>query len=74
MKITQVTPGLISIPPKGWGAIEKIIWNYKIQFEKMGHECDIQYLDDIDTTSDIIHIHVANLAIMAKERGVPYIF
>ena len=42
MKITQVTPGLISIPPKGWGAIEKIIWNYKIQFEKMGHECDIQ--------------------------------
>ena len=74
MKITQVTPGLISIPPKGWGAIEKIIWNYKIQFEKMGHECGIQYLDDVDTTSDIIHIHVANLAIMAQERGIPYIF
>ena len=74
MKITQVTPGLISIPPTGWGAIEKIIWNYKIQFEKMGHQCDIQYLDDIDNTSDIVHIHVANLAILAQERGIPYIF
>ena len=40
----------------------------------MGHECDIQYLNDVDTTSDIIHIHVANLAIMAQERGIPYIF
>ena len=74
MKITQVTPGLISIPPKGWGAIEKIIWNYKLQFEKMGHTCDIKYLNDVDLDSDIVHIHVANLAILAQERGIPYIF
>jgi hypothetical protein len=40
----------------------------------MGHQCDIQYLDDIDNTSDIVHIHVANLAIIAQERGIPYIF
>ena len=30
MKITQVTPGLITIPPNGWGAIEKVIWNYHL--------------------------------------------
>jgi hypothetical protein len=32
MKITQVTPGLITIPPNGWGA-EKIIWNYQKSFK-----------------------------------------
>ena len=25
MKITQVTPGIITIPPNGWGAVEKVI-------------------------------------------------
>ena len=30
MKITHVTPGLITIPPNGWGAIEKVIWNYNL--------------------------------------------
>jgi autotransporter strand-loop-strand O-heptosyltransferase len=28
----------------------------------------------VDEKSDIIHIHIANLALMAKERGIPYIF
>jgi autotransporter strand-loop-strand O-heptosyltransferase len=74
MKITQVTPGLIPVPPNGWGAVEKIIWNYKLNFEKMGHECDVTYLNYVDINSDIIHIHVANLAIEAKQRGIPYIF
>jgi autotransporter strand-loop-strand O-heptosyltransferase len=74
MKITQVTPGVIPIPPNGWGAVEKIIWNYKLNFDDLGHECDIQYLDYVDEKSDIIHIHIANLALMAKERGIPYIF
>jgi autotransporter strand-loop-strand O-heptosyltransferase len=74
MKITQVTPGVIPIPPNGWGAVEKIIWNYKLNFDELGHECDIQYLDYVDEKSDIIHIHIANLALMTKERGIPYIF
>ena len=67
MKITQITPGLISIPPNGWGAIEKVIWNYKLQFEEMGHVCDIKYLNDVDVNNtDIIHLHVANLGIEAQ--------
>ena len=74
MKITQVTPGLIEIPPKGWGAIEKIIWNYDLELSKLGNETNISYLNDIDVSSDIIHIHVANLALEAYERGIPYIF
>lgn len=75
MKITQVTPGIISIPPNGWGAIEKIVWNYKLALESFGHNCDIKYLDEVDVNNtDIVHIHVANLAIEAKQRGIPYIF
>jgi len=74
MKITQVTPGLITIPPNGWGAIEKVIWNYHLNTIEQGHESEIKYLNEIDKNSDIIHIHVANLAIEAHEMGIPYIF
>jgi autotransporter strand-loop-strand O-heptosyltransferase len=75
MRITQVTPGVISIPPNGWGAVEKIIWNYNKEFNNLGEECSIKYLNDASTdNSDIIHIHIANLALEAAERGLPYIF
>jgi len=74
MKITQVTPGLIEIPPKGWGAIEKIIWNYNLSLTNLSNQVEIKYLNDADLSSDIIHIHVANLAIEAHERGIPYVF
>lgn len=75
MRICQVTPGLISIPPNGWGAIEKIIWEYKQSLERAGHTCDIKYLDDVRKEDyDIVHIHVANLGLIAHERGIPYVF
>jgi len=74
MKITQVTPGLIEIPPKGWGAIEKIIWNYQLSLSQLSNQVDIKYLNEIDLSSEIVHIHVANLAIEAHERGIPYVF
>jgi autotransporter strand-loop-strand O-heptosyltransferase len=74
MKVTHVTPGLITIPPNGWGAIEKVIWNYHLNLLNQGHESEIKYLNDVDTNSDIIHIHVANLALEAHEKGIPYVF
>lgn len=75
MRICQVTPGLINIPPNGWGAIEKIIWEYKQNLESQGHICDIKYLDEVRKEDyDIVHIHVANLALLAYERGIPYVF
>ena len=75
MKINHVTPGLMSIPSDGWGAIEKVIWNYNLSFQKIGHDCQIKYLNDVDPKdTDVVHIHVANLAIEAKKRGIPYIF
>jgi autotransporter strand-loop-strand O-heptosyltransferase len=74
MKIINVTPGLIPIPPNGWGAVEKIIWEFHNNLMALGHDSHITYLDDIPSDADIVHIHVANLALMAKERGIPYYF
>jgi autotransporter strand-loop-strand O-heptosyltransferase len=75
MKITQVTPGLIPIPPNGWGAVEKIIWEYKLKLDDLGVPTDIKYLNEVQVdNTDIVHIHIANLAIEAKNKGIPYIF
>ena len=41
MKITLVGPGLMPIPPTGWGAVEILIWDQKLALEKLGHEVSI---------------------------------
>jgi hypothetical protein len=41
MKIALIGPGIIPIPPKGWGAVEILIWDYYNELTKMGHEVDI---------------------------------
>ena len=74
MKIVNVTPGLIPIPPNGWGAIEKIIWENHLNLLAEGHDSQILFLDDVPADVDIVHIHVANLANLAYERGIPYYF
>jgi autotransporter strand-loop-strand O-heptosyltransferase len=75
MKIVNVTPGLLPIPPKGWGAIEKIIWETHQNLLELGHESKILYTDDVKPGNfDVVHVHVANLANILKERGIPYIF
>lgn len=74
MKIINVTPGLLPIPPNGWGAVEKIIWETHLCLLEAGHNSKVLYLDDIPNDSDVVHIHVANLANEAYRRGVPYYF
>jgi autotransporter strand-loop-strand O-heptosyltransferase len=75
MKICQVNPGILPIPPNGWGAVEKIIWEYKQEIEKAGHICDIKYLNEINKGDyDIVHVHMGNLAIELANRDIPYIF
>jgi glycosyltransferase involved in cell wall biosynthesis len=76
MKICQVDPGCgIPIPPPSWGAIEKIVWEFTQNQKKLGHEVDIKMAGHINVGEyDIIHCHVANLAIQLAERGIPYIY
>ena len=75
MKVINVTPGLISIPPNGWGAVEKIIWEWHLILKSKNIQSEISYLDHIDyKPGDVVHIHVSNLALMAHKRGIPYYF
>jgi len=79
MKIAQINLGTIEIPPKGWGAIEKVIWNYKIELEKLGHTVDVVYpwelYDSNGLKYDIVHFHAANQAIDTwNDSNLPYIF
>ena len=76
MKICHVDPACgLSIPPKNWGAIEKIIWEFEQNQTKLGHTSIHKMAADIQLGEfDIVHCHVANLAISLQERGIPYIY
>lgn len=74
LRIAQIATGVIKIPPNGWGAIEKIIWNYKLGLEKLGHTVDIKYMDDDLSGYDIVHAHIANQAKFVHDKGYKYIF
>jgi glycosyltransferase involved in cell wall biosynthesis len=41
MKIALIGPGIISIPPPGWGAVEVLIWDYYTELTQLGHEVKI---------------------------------
>ena len=36
MKIVLIGPGIMPIPPTGWGAVEILVWDTKIALEKLG--------------------------------------
>ena len=75
MKIAQVNLGLLPIPPNAWGAAEKIIWEYKIELEKLGHVVDIPYINEVEKDMyDLVHVHVWNHALEMYEKGIPYVF
>ena len=75
MRIIQVTPGVIPIPPNGWGAVEKIIWEYKLSLSKLGYQVDILYADDVKKSDNqVVHVHMANLANLLHSRGIEYVF
>jgi len=76
MKIAQINPGCgIPIPPPAWGAIEKIVWEFTVNLRKLEHTVDIKWADEIQPGDyDVVMVHVANLALLLAERGIPYIF
>ena len=41
MKISIVGPGIMPIPPVGWGAVEILIWDSKNALEELGHTVQI---------------------------------
>jgi len=65
MKISLIGPGIMPIPPVGWGAVEILIWDTKNALEELGHEVQIvntknarQIIDEINYfCPDFVHIH-----------------
>lgn len=41
LKIALIGPGIMPIPPTGWGAVEQLIWDYSCFLQKQGHSVDI---------------------------------
>jgi hypothetical protein len=41
MKISIIGPGIMPIPPTGWGAVEILIWDYAEMLRMKGHEVQI---------------------------------
>lgn len=78
MKVIQVVSSNIPIQETGerrWGALELIQREYQKNLHKMGVECEIKWLNEVQYAPDtIVHIHVANLCLEAKQRGIPYIY
>ena len=65
MKITLIGPGIMPIPPTGWGACEILIWDTKLALEALGHEVQIintkdarQIIAEINGfRPDFVHVH-----------------
>ena len=75
MKIAHIQPSVISIPPNGWGAIEKIIWEYKMVLNQLGHVCEVVNLQDLQPEEwDIIHCHMFDQALHLADKNIPYFY
>ena len=64
MKICIVGPGILPIPPVGWGAVEILIHDYRVNLEKLGNEVHIvntqnrnQIVSEVNAIDpDFVHI------------------
>lgn len=77
MKIAHIATGVLEIPPKSWGAIEKIIWNLKLVFEKNGHEVIITHTEDPrlkENYFDIVNVYIENQANDLASKNIKYFF
>ena len=75
MDIIQVATGLISIPPNGWGAVERIIGMYQDRLSRLGMNVSVLYPNQIEKKDNqLVHCHMANTAIDMRDRDIPYVY
>jgi len=55
MKISIIGPGLMPIPPKGWGAVESLIWDMANALKDLKHEVQIINTTDSNKVLDAIN-------------------
>jgi len=51
VRMSIIGPGIMPIPPTGWGAVESLVWDYYEELTKQGHEVQIVNTQDM---SDIV--------------------
>lgn len=64
MKISIIGPGIMPIPPIGWGAVEILIWDYYQELKIKGHEIQIvntqnrnQIINEVNAFNpDFVHL------------------
>jgi len=69
MRISIIGPGIMPIPPTGWGAVEILIWDYYQELIKLGHEVKIvntqnlqQIVDEVNSFNpDFVHLQYDDL-------------
>jgi glycosyltransferase involved in cell wall biosynthesis len=65
MKIALVAAGEIEIPPKGWGALETVVWSYYTELKKLNFTVEVINENDSYETyqrieafdPDVVHLH-----------------
>jgi len=56
LKIAIIGPGLMPIPPKGWGAVESLIWDYYTELTKLENEVVIFNDKDLEGVARDINL------------------
>jgi glycosyltransferase involved in cell wall biosynthesis len=75
MDIIQVATGLISIPPNGWGAVERIIAMYQDRLTRLGMNVSVLYPNQIEKKDNqLVHCHMANTALEMRDKDIPYVY
>jgi hypothetical protein len=65
MKIALIGPGIMPIPPKAWGAVEILIWDYYNELNNTGNDVTIintknreEIIEKVNAGSfDFVHLH-----------------
>lgn len=80
MKVVIVGPGIMPIPPTGWGAVEILIWDQKLALEKLGHEVviintpnPVEIIKQInDSRPDFVHVQYDDFVELVPYIQYPY--
>lgn len=79
LKIMQVHVGCgLEIPPRGYGGLEEVMYQYMRVAKSRGHEVELKWLDDITQSDlekyDVFHNHTGGFHDLLRDRCIPYIF
>ena len=68
MKFVLVAPGCTAIPPKGWGAIESIVWDYYTELTQQGHQVIIVNRPNVEDIIKECNRHACTVHIMYDDH------